>query len=73
MIVFFLAFIIIFGAIVVFADGVLNTPEYNEYVNLRDTDNCTQMNSSYCEERGLCIHAYQYCLMQQCPNSGIQW
>lgn len=42
--------------------------EHDYYLNIRDASNCTKTNDSPCLARSGCIHAYEYCQKQQCPE-----
>lgn len=44
--------------------------EYVRYVHIRDFSNCTKNNDTYCKEiYHVCIHGYEYCQRQQCPDN----
>lgn len=50
-------------------DAVIpHNPEYEYYIHIRDASNCTQMNDTYCINRGGCVHAYEHCQRLQCPG-----
>lgn len=43
-------------------------PEYQRYLNIKNTSECTLTNDTYCHDRSICIHAYEYCQRQQCKE-----
>ncbi|MCJ7697323.1 MAG: hypothetical protein MUO73_03225 [Thermoplasmata archaeon] len=43
-------------------------PEYERFVEINAMCPCTAENSSYCQDRSICIHAYEYCQRKQCPQ-----
>ena len=52
------------------AVGAINDPneDYEWFLSINALCNCTQENASYCESVSGCIHAYEYCQREQCPE-----
>ena len=43
-------------------------PEYARFVEINAMCSCTAENVSHCQDRGICIHAYESCQRKQCPQ-----
>lgn len=65
--------IVISAAVLSFVQGALapeeNNPEYKYYIGIRDTNDCTKENDTYCINRGGCVHMYGQCQRRQCPEA----
>ena len=41
---------------------------YDEYIKIRDTSDCTKTNDTFCKKAGPLFSSYRDCQAQQCPD-----
>lgn len=46
--------------------------DYNQYCSIRDTCQCTIDHDAECINHSVCIHAYEYCQREACPECFVR-
>jgi hypothetical protein len=45
---------------------------YDHYISIRDTCPCTIEHDAECRNHSGCIHAYEYCQRESCPDCFVR-